>query len=430
MPITAVIGAQWGDEAKGKITDNFAQKADMVIRATGGNNAGHTVVNEFGTRALHLVPVGIFNPDADCIIGPGTAVNPPSLWEEMEDVKKAGASLERLFISPKAHLTMFWHIMQDVAEEKRRGDKGKIGTTLRGIGPTYADQAARIGLRVADLQDIHAAKAKFKELFELKRKYLILMYSRSAGFTTFAEFWKDIEVYASCLAPFIRDTDKMTWDAMDAGKSILIEGAQGLILDILHGFYEGVTSTGCTLAALAQGASIDPRKIDRVIGVIRAFLTRVGTGPFPTEASQDIAAMLRERGHEYGATTGRPRRCGWLDLVLLRYAHRLCGFTEFALTKADCLAGIPEIPVGVAYSRYGQVSNSGEYATEFPMHELANFKPLYIYQNGWEEDLSLCENWGSFPQAFKDYIHLIEQFTGVFVRYVSTGPKRDQLVIR
>lgn len=429
MPVIAVVGGQWGDEGKGKIVDFLAQQANVVIRATGGNNAGHTIINEMGERALHVVPCGICTKGVSCVIGAGVVVELGTLRDEIQGLQKDGieVSPRNLLISPKAHIVFPWHIAQDGAEEKRRGQIGKLGTTLRGIGPAFADKAARVGLRTGDLRDTRLAEEKFRALYDLKNALLrsrIFKYRKLGRLESLLERFRE---QAQFILPYIRDTDSFVWEAMDAGKTILLEGAQGSLLDIDEGTYPYVTSSGCTTAALAKGSSINPRRIDKVVGVFKAYVTRVGTGPFPTEASDDLAGELRERGKEYGATTGRPRRCGWFDGPIARLAVRLNGIDEIALTKMDILGG-REIQFAFSYGPKDPLA-IGDFPKIAIVDELHRAYPIYYRFSSWEEDIAACQSFDEFPEAAKEYVRAVKRATGVPIRYISTGPKRGQMVV-
>lgn len=424
MPVIAVVGAQWGDEGKGKIVDVLAQKAHVVVRSSGGNNAGHTVINEYGEFAAHIIPVGIFNPETLCIVGGGTVLHPRSGVKELEELTARGISLKRLLISSKAHLILPWHIFQDEAEEKRRSKNGaKIGTTLRGIGPAYSDKAARINLRAQDLLgNRDALREKFFALYELKRKLLPRGRMPDAE-TLWQEFLRDTEI----LAPFVCDIELFVWEALEKKQTILLEGAQGTLLDVDDGTYPYVTSTGCTAAALAKGAGIPPQTITRVVGVVKAYCTRVGEGPFPTEMDFSFADEMREKGKEYGATTGRPRRIGWLDVPLLRYAHGLNGFTELVLTKLDVFSGLPRVMLCTEHVVDGRIEDM-LMPTQFP--KLSQAPNLMSNLRLWDQDLAECVAFKDFPCGAREFVEYLEKLIRVPIRFVSTGPQRHQMVMR
>ena len=409
MPVTVVLGAQWGDEGKGKIVDMLAQNADYVIRFNGGNNAGHTIVNEHGTFALHLIPSGIFYPSTQCIIGNGVVVNPETLLTEIEELRKINLDLDgRLIISTLAHLVMPWHIMRDRAQEEKRGPN-KIGTTLRGIGPAMSDKISRNGLRVGDMLNKDSFVKKFRLAHEESSAIL-----KALGSKDKISWPQDIiDKYlrhAELLKPYIADTLAIVTKALDNNERIILEGAQGAMLDIDFGTYPYVTSSGCGTAAACQGSGIPPTKIDKVIGVIKAYSTRVGEGPFPTEMDKETAERIREKGKEYGATTGRPRRCGWLDLVSLIEAININGISEIAITKLDVLSSLGKLSVGIFYGSDGEVS----YVNDL---------------KGWSAELQDIKQLDELPNAVRNYIKFIERQVHVPIKYISLGPDRKQTII-
>ena len=409
MPVTVVLGAQWGDEGKGKIVDMLAQNADYVIRFNGGNNAGHTIVNEHGTFALHLIPSGIFYPSTKCIIGNGVVINPETLLTEIEELRKINLDLDgRLIISTLAHLVMPWHIMRDRAQEEKRGPN-KIGTTLRGIGPAMSDKISRNGLRVGDMLNKDSFVKKFRLAHEESSAIL-----KALGSKDKISWPQDIiDKYlrhAELLKPYIADTLAIVTKALDNNERIILEGAQGAMLDIDFGTYPYVTSSGCGTAAACQGSGIPPTKIDKVIGVIKAYSTRVGEGPFPTEMDKETAERIREKGKEYGATTGRPRRCGWLDLVSLIEAININGISEIAITKLDVLSSLGKLSVGIFYGSDGEVS----YVNDL---------------KGWSAELQDIKQLDELPNAVRNYIKFIERQVHVPIKYISLGPDRKQTII-
>ena len=409
MPVTVVLGAQWGDEGKGKIVDMLAQNADYVIRFNGGNNAGHTIVNEHGTFALHLIPSGIFYPSTKCIIGNGVVINPETLLTEIEELRKINLDLGgRLIISTLAHLVMPWHIMRDRAQEEKRGPN-KIGTTLRGIGPAMSDKISRNGLRVGDMLNKDSFVKKFRLAHEESSAIL-----KALGSKDKISWPQDIIDkylrYAESLKPYIADTLTIVTKALDNNERIILEGAQGAMLDIDFGTYPYVTSSGCGTAAACQGSGIPPTKIDKVIGVIKAYSTRVGEGPFPTEMDKETAERIREKGKEYGATTGRPRRCGWLDLVSLIEAININGISEIAITKLDVLSSLGKLSVGIFYGSDGEVS----YVNDL---------------KGWSAELQDIKQLDELPNAVRNYIKFIERQVHVPIKYISLGPDRKQTII-
>jgi len=422
MPGTIIVGAQWGDEGKGKITDLLAARANLVVRYQGGDNAGHTVVYRGETFRLHHIPSGILYPHVDCVLGNGMVVNPRTLTEEMDALARRGIRLEgRLHISGKAHVVMPYHIALDRAAERMRG-KGRIGTTGRGIGPAYTDKAARTGIRVEDLLDADLFAAKVEAALRMKNPLLQLVYGASPF-----EPEAIVEQYlplAERLRPFVTDTSSLIGEALRSGKEVLFEGAQGTLLDLDHGTYPYVTSSSpCTGGALT-GTGVGPGHISCVIGVSKAYTTRVGAGPFPTELKDETGELLRKRGHEYGTTTGRPRRCGWLDGVALRYAVMVSGITELAITKLDVLSGLARLRICVAYE------HGGERMERFPssVAVLARCRPLYEEFPGWKEDISEARTLDSLPREARDYLARIEELAGVPISYISVGPERDQTI--
>ena len=409
MPVTVVLGAQWGDEGKGKIVDLLAENADFAVRFNGGNNAGHTIVNEHGTFALHLIPSGIFYPSTKCIIGNGVVVNPETLLTEIEELRKINLDLDgRLIISTLAHLVMPWHIMRDRAQEEKRGPN-KIGTTLRGIGPAMSDKISRNGLRVGDMLNKDSFVKKFRLAHEESSAIL-----KALGSKDKISWPQDIiDKYlrhAELLKPYIADTLAIVTKALDNNERIILEGAQGAMLDIDFGTYPYVTSSGCGTAAACQGSGIPPTKIDKVIGVIKAYSTRVGEGPFPTEMDKETAERIREKGKEYGATTGRPRRCGWLDLVSLIEAININGISEIAITKLDVLSSLGKLSVGIFYGSDGEVS----YVNDL---------------KGWSAELQDIKQLDELPNAVRNYIKFIERQVHVPIKYISLGPDRKQTII-
>lgn len=419
MPATALVGAQWGDEGKGKATDLLAPEMDFVIRYQGGNNAGHTVVAGDITLALHLIPSGILYPDVVPVIGDGVVVDPETLLEEMDALAEQGISCERLLVSGNAHLIMPYHRVLDRVTERHLG-RAKLGTTRRGIGPAYADKATRVGLRVQDLLDIKIFEQKLEVALKEKNAVLSRVYNQLP-----LEHRKIVEQYrgfAERLAPHIADTGLEVWRALKDGKQVLFEGAQGTLLDVDHGTYPFVTSSSPTAGGACIGAGIGPREISRVIGVAKAYVTRVGSGPFPTEDEGPDGERMGEVGQEFGVTTGRKRRCGWMDAVLLRYAVRLNSMTDVFLTKLDVLSGFDRVRIAVAY-RHG-----GETYEEFPPHQSIFHKcePVYEDLPGWREDIGGARSFSDLPAAAQDYVRRIEGIAGVPVTMISVGPERDQ----
>lgn len=420
MTVTAVVGAQWGDEGKGRIVDYLAQRAGMVIRFQGGDNAGHTVVNEHGTFRLHLVPSGIFNPDTTCIVGTGAVVHPPALLEEMMGLAEAGVSLDNLWISERAHVVMPYHRMLDGLEESSRGG-AQIGTTKRGIGPAYADKAARSGIRMGDLRRPgHLAERLAQALPRVNRTL-----SHFEGdqldlgeLTALAMGW------GSALEGRIIDTLPLVQQAVRSGVDVLLEGQLGVMRDLDWGTYPYVTSSNPIAGGGYAGAGLPPQAIDRVVGVVKAYCTAVGAGPFPTELFDETSEYLRDVGQEYGATTGRPRRCGWLDGVALPYAAWLNGFTGLAITKLDVLDGLPELKICIGYLIENEV------VTHVPdTYCMAFAEPVYESWPGWAESTRHARRWGELPPAARTYLERIAELAGTPLQYVSVGPARDQLIV-
>ncbi len=420
MSVTAVVGAQWGDEGKGRIIDYLAQQADMVIRFQGGDNAGHTVINEYGKHALHLIPSGIFNPATCNIIGTGCVVNPQSLLEEMASLEAAGVSLDNLWISARAQIVMPYHRQLDVLEEAARG-KDTIGTTKRGIGPAYADKAARSGLRIGDLLQPEWLEGRLDNaLTTVNRKIEILGGEPVNG----QELYGLLMQYRDKLADRIVDTVPMTKAALQAGQSILLEGQLGVMRDLDWGIYPYVTSSNPTAAFAPSGAGLPARAINEVIGVVKAYSTAVGDGPFPVELHDADGEKLRKIGLEFGATTGRPRRCGWFDGVAIRYAAWLNGMTGLAITKLDVLDSFETLKICTGY-RLPDGSVITDSMPDTPV--LNEVIPIYEEWPGWMESTEDCRTWDDLPKAARAYIHRLAALADIRVEYVSVGPERDQM---
>ena len=419
MPAIVLVGAQWGDEGKGKATDLLGDRVDYVVRYQGGNNAGHTVVIGEESYALHLLPSGVLSPQVTPVIGNGVVIDPEVLLAEIDGLADRGVSCGRLLISANAHLIMPHQRALDRVTERYLG-KARIGTTGRGIGPAYADKVARTGIRVQDLFDPGILRQKLELTLREKNQVLAKVYNRrgiEAG-TVIQEYLG----YGEKLRPYVADTALVLNDALDAGKSVLLEGAQATLLDVDHGTYPFVTSSSPTAGGACVGSGIPPTRITTVIGIVKAYTTRVGSGPFPTELDDQQGEWLRQAGGEYGVTTGRPRRTGWFDAVIARYAARINGITDFFLTKLDVLSGLDKVPVCVAYDV------DGTRHTEIPMTqtEFHHAVPVYEYLDGWWEDLSEAKDFASLPRTAQNYVRAVEQMTGVQVAAVGTGPRRDQ----
>jgi adenylosuccinate synthase len=424
VPGVVIVGAQWGDEGKGKVVDLLAEQAEVVIRFQGGNNAGHTIVRDGEEFKFHLIPSGILYPGKTCAIGNGVVIDPNVLIGELDALRRKRIDASGLRISANAHLIMPYHVMLDTAGEAKLG-KYEIGTTKRGIGPCYTDKAARLGIRVQDMLDPKILRKKIFAALEPK-KQLLRPFERDPKLDlhTIAE---EYQRHGHRLEPHIADTAKICWDALDARKTVLFEGAQATLLDLDHGTYPFVTSSNPVAGSACVGAGVGPTDIDEVWGVCKAYTTRVGAGPFPTELDDEIGAHLRDRGHEFGTTTGRERRTGWLDMVALRYATRLNRLSALAITKLDVLAGLDPIRVAVRYR-----SSEGAVLNEFPYHQTVLHGASAEYEElpGFDEDIGACRTLEDLPKAARDYIGFIEDHTGVPVQLVGVGPGREQIVKR
>ena len=420
MTVTAIVGAQWGDEGKGRIIDYLAQNADVVIRFQGGDNAGHTVINEFGKHALHLIPSGIFNPDTTNIIGSGCVVNPQSLLEEMASLAKAGLALDNLWISTRAQMLMPYHRTLDVLEESARGSD-TIGTTKRGIGPAYADKAARSGLRMGDLLQPEWLETRLDSALRTTNRKIEVLGGEPIDGAALYELCMD---FRTKLGNRIVDTVPIVRHAIEQKQDILLEGQLGVMRDLDWGIYPYVTSSNPTASYASSGAGLPARAIDRVIGVVKAYSTAVGDGPFPVESFDEIGQRLRSEGGEYGATTGRPRRCGWFDGVAIRYASWLNGMTGLAITKLDVLDGFETLKVCVGY----QLENGEIVRDSMPDTPLLNkVTPLYEEWQGWQASTANCRRWEDLPAAAQAYINRLSELAGVKVDYISVGPEREQM---
>jgi adenylosuccinate synthase len=445
MPGVVIVGAQWGDEGKGKVVDLLAEQASTIVRFQGGNNAGHTIVREGQEFKFHLIPSGILHSDKTCVIGNGVVVDPRVLLGEIDGLKRAGVSVNNLRISANAHLIMPYHVLLDTAGETKLG-KLSIGTTRRGIGPCYADKALRLGIRVQDLLDEKILRTKIRAALEPKQQALReLSVQRRKQLKEAGEEAKPIEVEGSVpdprldlhamveehisfghrLEPHIADTARLCWDALDSDETVIFEGAQATLLDLDHGTYPFVTSSNPIAGAACVGAGVGPKDIDEVWGIAKAYATRVGAGPFPTELFDDVGEQMLQRGHEFGTTTGRRRRCGWMDLVALRYAVRLNRLDALAITKLDVLSGIGPLRVAVRYR-----SKEGAELDTFPYHQsiLHSATPEYEELPGFDADLTGCRSTDDLPQEARDYLGFIADFAGVPVRLVGVGPDREQSI--
>ena len=418
-----LVGAQWGDEGKGKITDLLADDMDYVVRFQGGNNAGHTIIHGGRTLKLHLIPSGIMYPHITPVIGNGVVIDPKVMLDEMDALEADGLSTHRLLISCNAHLIMPYHRDLDGASEKRLGDN-EIGTTRRGIGPAYMDKASRMGLRVQDLTDEHIFRKKVEAALLEKNDILSKVYGMSTY--TVDEIVDEYMGYAERIRPHITDTSLVINKALASDQWVFFEGAQGTLLDIDHGTYPFVTSSPCTAGGACTGVGIGPRSIDRVLGIAKAYITRVGSGPFPTELHDETGELLQKVGGEWGTTTGRQRRCGWYDSVIVRYAVQVNGLTDLVITKLDVLSAVDTIKVCVAYEYEGKRYNN------LPCHQTAfhHAKPIYEELEGWGTDITGCRTFEELPPQARAYISFIEDLAEVPVSIVAVGPSREQTIMR
>jgi adenylosuccinate synthase len=422
VAVIAIVGGQWGDEGKGKIIDLLAEKAKIVARFSGGDNAGHTVINPYGEFRLHLVPSGIFYPQVTCIIGNGVAINPAVLLKEIDDLQNHGVGVSRLFISDRAHLIMPYHTLLDRLEEERRS-KGALGTTLRGIGPAFADKVARLGIRAGDLLDRDVFLSRLKSALELKNIILTKVYQASP--LSLEEIYQQYCHYGERLVPFIRETSSLIRKAATKGEFVLLEGAQGALLDPDFGTYPYVTSSSPLAGASCIGTGLGPRGIDRVVGIFKAYNTRVGAGPMPTELKNETGDLIREKAREYGATTGRPRRCGWFDAVAGRFSVQINGLSDIALTHLDIYDGFPSIKICTAYKFKGEV------LTSFPsdIAILGKCQPIYEELDGWQESISGIRNFKKLPVGARNYMSRLEDLLSCPISLVSVGPDRRQIIL-
>lgn len=413
-----VVGAQWGDEGKGKVVDLLGTRVNMVVRFQGGNNAGHTVVVNGKKTVLHLLPSGILNHDALCVIAAGVVINPFVLFKEIDQLEAEGQKCDNIRISDRAQLLMPYHVRLDELEEKRAGDK-KIGTTKNGIGPCYADKYSRVGLRVCDLADWDVFCDKLKTVLELKNEEITKIYGGEPF--DYDEMVEQFRQIRERMLPMIADAVDLVNKALEENKIVLFEGAQANMLDINYGTYPYVTSSSPTAAGVCEGAAVSPSKLDRIIGVVKAYSTRVGEGPFVTEQLNATGDKLRETGFEYGATTGRPRRVGWLDLPVVKQAVRINGLTDIAITKLDVLTGYEKLPVCVGYTIDGK-----EYDTvPASLKQYGKAEPIYKYFDGWTEDITKCRNFDELPVNAQKYVRFIEEYTGTPACLVSVNPERE-----
>jgi adenylosuccinate synthase len=422
MPGIVVVGAQWGDEGKGKVVDLLANRADAVIRFQGGNNAGHTIIRDGEKFALHLIPSGILYPGKRCVIGNGVVIDPKVLTGEIDGLRARGVDMSGLRISANAHLIMPYHLLLDQAGETKLG-KLQIGTTRRGIGPCYADKAARLGIRVQDLLDEKILKKKIVAAMDPKRLSLRpFVKDPTLDLQTMTE---EYLTYGHRLEQYIADGPRLAWEVLDGGGTILFEGAQATMLDIDHGTYPFVTSSNPVAGSACIGAGVGPKDIDEIWGITKAYATRVGAGPFPSELHDETGDELRHKGGEFGTTTGRPRRCGWLDLVALRYAARINTMTALVITKLDVLTGFDRLPVCTSYR-----GREEAVFDHFPYHQSVLHQATALYEElpGWTEDIGECRTRSDLPQTAQDYLDFVADFVGVPVVLVGVGPGREQVV--
>jgi len=426
VPAIAIIGAQWGDEGKGKATDVLGSRVDYVVKFNGGNNAGHTVVIGSGETqqkyALHLLPSGILTPGVTPVIGNGVVVDLNVLFEEIDGLEARGVDTSLLKVSANAHVIADYNRTLDKVTERFLGSR-RLGTTGRGIGPTYADKMNRVGIRIQDLFDEKILQAKVEGVLELKNQVLAKIYNRRA--VTVEATVEELLSYVDRLRPLVCDTGLLLNQALDRGETVLLEAGQATLLDVDHGTYPFVTSSSATAGGACTGSGIPPTRLDRVIGIVKAYTTRVGEGPFPTELHDDAGENLRKTGAEYGTTTGRPRRCGWYDAVIARYAARVNGVTDFTLTKLDVLTGLEKVPVCVAYDVDG-VRHDEMPVNQSDFHHAV---PIYEELPGWWEDISEARTLADLPKNARDYITAVEEMSGARISAVGVGPARDQTVV-
>ena len=421
--VNAVVGVQWGDEGKGRVVDYLASDAEIVIRFQGGDNAGHTVINDKGKFGLHIIPSGVFNPDTMNIVGAGTVVNFDTMRNEMNHIKEeAGIEVDNVFIDERAHIIMPYHIALDGAEEGKRSSKEKIGTTKRGIGPCYSDKAARMGIRAADLLDEERLEARLKLILPKKNRDLEYYGLKTVTLEAMMDKCRE---WKNEFGDHIIDTVPVVRDAVESGKKILLEGQLGIMRDNDWGIYPYTTSSNPTVSGGCNGAGIPPRCITKVVGVAKAYSTSVGGGPYMTELFDADGDKLRDIGHEYGVTTGRPRRCGWFDAVAADYACYMNGVTDIALTKLDVLDNFEKIKVCTGYMIDGEYFS---YLPETRLQEKA--KPIYETFDGWMTNTTLCRKWEELPEKAREYILALEKMMNTHITYISVGPERNQLIIR
>ena len=417
--VDVLLGLQWGDEGKGKITDFLSANAEVIARYQGGDNAGHTIVIDGKKFKLHLIPSGIFFPEKISVIGNGVVVNPKSLVKELAYLHEEGVSTDSLRISDRAHVILPYHIELDRLQEESKGDN-KIGTTIKGIGPAYMDKAARVGIRIADLLDRDVFAERLRINLEEKNRQFTKLYDAEA--LSFDDIFEEYYEYGQQIKQYVTDTSVILNDALDNGKRVLFEGAQGVMLDIDQGTYPFVTSSNPVAGGVTIGSGVGPSKIDKVVGVCKAYTSRVGDGPFPTELFDEVGDRIREVGHEYGTTTGRPRRVGWFDSVVMRHSRRVSGITNLSLNSIDVLSGLDTVKICVAYDL------DGERIDHYPasLEQLKRCKPIYEELPGWSEDITGVRHLDELPENARNYVRRIGELVGVRISTFSVGPDRDQ----
>ncbi|MEJ6555486.1 adenylosuccinate synthase [Microbacterium esteraromaticum] len=423
MPGIVIVGVQWGDEGKGKATDLLGERTDWVVKFNGGNNAGHTVVIGDEKYALHLLPSGILSPGVNAVIGNGVVVDLAVLFQELDALEARGVDTSRLKVSANAHIITAYHRTLDKVTERFLG-KRRIGTTGRGIGPAYADKINRVGIRAQDLFDENILRQKVEGALDQKNHLLVKMFNRRS--ITVDEIVDDLLSYTERLRPLVADTGHLVDEALTRGEVVVFEAGQATMLDVDHGTYPFVTSSTATAAGAASGSGVGPNRLDRIVGIVKAYTTRVGSGPFPTELEDEMGEWLRKTGFEYGTTTGRDRRTGWYDAPITRYATRVNGITDLVLTKLDVLTGLEQIPVCVAYDV------DGTRFDEVPVNQtdFHHAKPIYEYFPGWSEGISTARTFDDLPQTAKDYVLTLERMSNTRISVIGVGPARDQVIVR
>lgn len=423
MPGIVIVGVQWGDEGKGKATDLLGERTDWVVKFNGGNNAGHTVVIGDEKYALHLLPSGILSPGVNAVIGNGVVVDLAVLFQELDALEARGVDTSRLKVSANAHIITAYHRTLDKVTERFLGSR-RIGTTGRGIGPAYADKINRVGIRAQDLFDENILRQKVEGALDQKNHLLVKMFNRRS--ITVDEIVDDLLSYTERLRPLVADTGHLVDEALTRGEVVVFEAGQATMLDVDHGTYPFVTSSTATAAGAASGSGVGPNRLDRIVGIVKAYTTRVGSGPFPTELEDEMGEWLRKTGFEYGTTTGRDRRTGWYDAPITRYATRVNGITDLVLTKLDVLTGLEQIPVCVAYDV------DGTRFDEVPVNQtdFHHAEPIYEYFPGWSEDISTARTFDDLPQSAKDYVLTLERMSNTRISVIGVGPARDQVIVR